>query len=104
MRIIIKTAPEGLQIDIPDEEIKSILRDIFPLKNQTIEAPMVETRQTNKTVLTVKEAAELLSIKENTIYCWALQKRIPSVKIGRNRRFIRKDLIEWFEKCKNYEL
>lgn len=51
-------------------------------------------------VLTVKEAAQLLNMKQNTLYLWAAQRRLPSVKVGRSRRFVKSELMEWFGKQK----
>lgn len=44
-----------------------------------------------------EEAAEMLGIKVGTLYLWALQKRIPSYKLGRCRRFKPAELQAWIE-------
>ena len=33
-------------------------------------------------LLTLKETSEMLKLKENTLYAWVYQKKIPYVKIG----------------------
>lgn len=38
-------------------------------------------------LLGVREAAELLSVKPATLYTWASDRRIPTVKLGRALRF-----------------
>lgn len=43
-------------------------------------------------LMTVQEAAKLLSVSVSTLYGWAWQRRIPFVKVGRALRFIRADL------------
>ena len=101
MHLTIRTTPDGLHVDIPDDEIKVLLEEVLnhpQLQKNVAAKPAVVEKQKDKTVLTAKEAAELLNINTNTLYVWALQKRIPSVKIGRTRRFIKKELLEWFEK------
>jgi excisionase family DNA binding protein len=38
-------------------------------------------------LLDVREAAALLGLKPSTLYEWAYERRIPSVKLGRVLRF-----------------
>lgn len=38
------------------------------------------------------EAAQMLGISRGTLYNWAYQRRIPTVKIGHTLRFSRHDL------------
>lgn len=38
-------------------------------------------------LLDVREAAELLAVKPATLYTWASDRRIPTVKLGRVLRF-----------------
>jgi|GEM_PF-1330689 len=102
MRIILKTTPEGIQIEIPDDEIRALLKDVS-FRRDTFSKPQTSEKKNEreeKAVLNIEEASDLLGIKKNTLYIWALQRRIPSVKIGNLRRFIRKDLLEWFEEHK----
>ncbi len=49
-------------------------------------------------LLTVKQVAEYLQLKESTIYAWAQDGKIPAIKIGRTWRFRRADLDSWLEK------
>ena len=106
MHIIIKTTPEGLQIEIPDDEIRDLLKNVS-FQQDTIPKPQISEKKNDreeKAILNAEEAAELLGVKKNTLHLWALQRRIPSVKIGNLRRFIRKDLLAWFEEHKVDEL
>jgi excisionase family DNA binding protein len=45
-------------------------------------------------LVSVREAAEILSVSVSTLYGWAWQRRIPFVKIGRALRFRTGDLQE----------
>lgn len=47
---------------------------------------------TGDSLLTVKDAAGILSISVSTLYGWAWQRRIPFVKVGRALRFKKCDL------------
>lgn len=50
-------------------------------------------------VISVKEVAELLQVKPDTIYSWVHYKQIPDNlyrKLGRRPRFIRDEVIKWF--------
>lgn len=52
----------------------------------------------DKELLTVREAAELLSVAESTVYEWAGEQRIPVVRLGRRTlRFRRVDLLRWID-------
>jgi len=35
----------------------------------------------------ITELAKILGIKVTTLYCWVSQRRIPSIKVGRLRKF-----------------
>jgi excisionase family DNA binding protein len=45
-------------------------------------------------LLTVGEAADLLRLKVSTIRAWVLQRRIPFVKLGGKRVFLRRQDIQ----------
>jgi len=51
-------------------------------------------------LLTTKEAARLLGIKENTLAIWRNQQRynIPYIKVGRTIRYKRKDIIDFLRR------
>ncbi len=51
-------------------------------------------------LLNVEGSAKYLGVRKSTIYSWAAQKKIPSVKIGRRLLFDRKDLDGLIEKNK----
>ncbi len=47
-------------------------------------------------IMTLEEVAQYLKVKPQTIYSWVQEKKIPAAKIGKEWRF-RKSLIdEWF--------
>jgi excisionase family DNA binding protein len=48
-------------------------------------------------LLTVKQVAEYLQLKESTVYSWAQDKKVPAFKIGRTWRFNRALLDKWLE-------
>ena len=50
-------------------------------------------------LLTVKELAKRLQVKEKTIYAWASQRKIPSVKIHGVIRFDAREIEQWLQKC-----
>ncbi|MHB9032295.1 MAG: helix-turn-helix domain-containing protein [Anaerolineae bacterium] len=47
------------------------------------------------TLMTVKQVADYLQLKESTIYAWAQDGKIPAIKIGRTWRFRQVDLDSW---------
>ena len=49
-------------------------------------------------IMTLEEVAEYLKLKPQTIYAWAQEKKIPAVKLGKEWRFKRSILDEWFNK------
>ena len=48
-------------------------------------------------LLRPKEAAEMLGISRGTLYNWASQRRIPTVKLGHTLRFSRKELERYIQ-------
>lgn len=46
-------------------------------------------------MLTVKDIAELLSVKPGTVYDWVENNEIPFVRIGRTIRFDREQIDIW---------
>jgi excisionase family DNA binding protein len=51
------------------------------------------------TLLTVKDMATRLQVKEKTIYAWASQGKIPSVKINGVIRFDAREIEQWLQRC-----
>jgi excisionase family DNA binding protein len=49
-------------------------------------------------LITIKQLAESISIKESTLYFWAARGEIPHYKIGQLVRFSPKEVEEWLEK------
>jgi len=47
-------------------------------------------------IMTLEEVAEYLRLKPQTIYTWAQEKRIPAAKIGKEWRFRRSVIDQWF--------
>jgi excisionase family DNA binding protein len=51
------------------------------------------------TLLTVKDMATRLQVKEKTIYAWASQRKIPSVKVNGVIRFDAREIEQWLQRC-----
>ncbi len=47
-------------------------------------------------IMTLEEVAEYLKLTPQTIYTWAQEKRIPAAKLGKEWRFKRSIIDEWF--------
>ncbi len=46
--------------------------------------------------MTLEEVAAYLRLKPQTIYTWAQEKKIPAAKIGKEWRFKKSIIDEWF--------
>ena len=46
--------------------------------------------------MTLEEVAAYLKLKPQTIYTWAQEKKIPAAKIGKEWRFKKSIIDEWF--------
>jgi len=56
-----------------------------------------------KRLLTIKEAASLLAVKEKTLYMWKWKrKNLVFIKVGRSLRVSEKDLQAYIESRKTY--
>ena len=47
-------------------------------------------------IMTLEEVAEYLKLKPQTIYTWAQEKKIPAAKLGKEWRFRKSIIDEWF--------
>jgi excisionase family DNA binding protein len=47
-------------------------------------------------IMTLEEVATYLRLKPQTIYTWAQDKKIPAAKLGKEWRFKRSIIDEWF--------
>ena len=47
-------------------------------------------------IMTLEEIARYLKVKPQTIYTWAQEKRIPAAKLGKEWRFKRSLIDEWY--------
>lgn len=46
--------------------------------------------------MTLEEVAAYLKLKPQTLYTWAQEKKIPAAKIGKEWRFKKSIIDEWF--------
>jgi excisionase family DNA binding protein len=53
---------------------------------------------TDRLIITIREAAELLGLSESTVYRLARENKIPVVRIGASVRVNRRHLVEWIER------
>jgi excisionase family DNA binding protein len=47
-------------------------------------------------IMTLEEVARYLRLKPQTIYTWAQEKNIPAAKLGKEWRFRKSIIDEWF--------
>ncbi len=47
-------------------------------------------------IMTVEEVSAYLKLKPQTIYTWAQERKIPAAKIGKEWRFKKSIIDEWF--------
>jgi len=54
-------------------------------------------------LLKAEEVAQILQIKTQTVYTWARERKIPSLRLGRLTRFRASDFynFEWVNRLKN---
>jgi len=50
----------------------------------------------NTDIMTLEEVAAYLKLKPQTIYTWAQEKKIPAAKLGKEWRFRKSIIDEWF--------
>jgi excisionase family DNA binding protein len=51
-------------------------------------------------ILTIKELATIIKVKEKTLYQWAESGQIPSIKLNGVLRFDQDDVLKWVSSCK----
>ena len=47
-------------------------------------------------IMTLEEVAEYLRVTPQTIYTWAQEKKIPAAKLGKEWRFKKSMIDQWF--------
>ena len=52
--------------------------------------------ESNDRIMTLEEVAEYLRLKPQTIYTWAQEKKIPAAKLGKEWRFRKSMIDDWF--------
>jgi excisionase family DNA binding protein len=52
--------------------------------------------QVKNDIMTLEEVAAYLRLKPQTIYSWAQDKKIPAAKLGKEWRFKKSIVDEWF--------
>jgi excisionase family DNA binding protein len=55
-----------------------------------------EVKPVENDIMTLEEVAAYLRLKPQTIYTWAQDKKIPAAKLGKEWRFKRSIVDEWF--------
>jgi len=63
-------------------------------------AQAVRERKEGMKILTVKQVAELIQAKPSTVYAWAEQGVLPSIKMAGLLRFDEDEVIEFIRSCK----
>lgn len=59
----------------------------------------MKTIQVVNSLLDMEQASTFLNIRKSTLYDWVMRRKIPVVKLGRNRnRFLLKDLEDFINK------
>lgn len=48
-------------------------------------------------LLTIKQVAQLLQLRETTIYAWVKNGKIPAIKVGRSWQFRQSELTLWLD-------
>lgn len=78
----------SIVIAITVDELKSLIEEAV---NNSRHGP----RMKEKKLLSIEEAAEFLSIPQNTIYQFTSKRIIPFIKLGRRLVFDKEELLEW---------
>jgi len=56
----------------------------------------MRTAQVKNDIMTLEEVASYLRLKPQTIYAWAQRGKIPAAKLGKEWRFRKSIIDEWF--------
>jgi excisionase family DNA binding protein len=77
------------------DDFLNILRETENKNLNSLTATCLIPERNTTELLTAKEAAEFLNVKESTIRGWRHQGKIPAQKVGGCVRFLVSDLIEF---------
>ena len=59
---------------------------------------MAESRKEDDEILTVGQVSKLLKLHQRTIYKLVRNRTIPGRRVGKSWRFLKSEIIKWFEK------
>ena len=59
---------------------------------------MAESSKEDDEILTVGQVSKLLKLHQRTIYKLARNRTIPGRRVGKSWRFLKSEIIKWFEK------
>ena len=90
--------PENIVLQLKKEDLKEFANQIL-LGAKSIAMLEVEAAVTSDQLLTIDEAAKLLSVSKMTLYRWDKTDYLKKVEIGGKRRY-RKSDIERLAGCK----
>ena len=60
----------------------------------------MSAREFEERMLTTEQVAKWLGIAPRTVCTWAECNQLPAVKVGRQWRFHRQELLDWFDQSK----
>jgi excisionase family DNA binding protein len=58
-------------------------------------AELLAIKVNTNQLISIKQAANLLSVKPNTLYVWLRKKGLPVLRTGRHVKFLPSELIQW---------
>lgn len=91
-------SPENMVLQLKKEDLKEFANQIL-LGAKSIAMLEAEAAATSDQLLTIDEAAKLLSVSKMTLYRWDKNSYLKKVEIGGKRRY-RKSDIERLAGCK----
>lgn len=91
----IKTA-KMIILQLNNEQLSSLIDNSVRTALKDFSAPELQ-KQTEENLLTVSEAADLLSLTPQTIYSKVSKREIPFMKRGKRLYFSRTDLLEYIK-------
>ena len=58
-------------------------------------AELLAIKVNTNQLISIKQAANLLSVKPNTLHVWLREKGLPVLRTGRHLKFLPSELIQW---------
>lgn len=88
-------------IQLSSEQLEALIERAV---QKALSSKMMSSKDENKSLLNIEQAADFLGLSKQTIYSYTSERKIPHLKRGKKLYFEEEKLIEWLQEGKQKTL